>query len=300
MAFSEALKLVVKKRAHFQCCLCRGVYVEIHHVIPESEGGPDTDDNAAPLCPSCHETYGANPEKRKFIRETRDFWYQLCSKRFVSDEAQIKTALSEALKNIATKEDLERISVQNSAYILGQSGRDISTPSQLRYSFVREEFIHPRIVQELRGWISDRNETVAAIDLAAANKSNRFYGEFWVRELDQRLWVGSTGRDQEFSYSYVATSPSGVHMVECSDWGGGSGTFRSLLLLALDQDRSLDAGSSGALFTQERILLKTLGSISLGDRYAGTIEYQDGWLTIGPDQGHFERGASASKKIPIR
>jgi hypothetical protein len=298
MAFSEQLKLSIKERAHFQCCLCRALYVEIHHIIPESEAGPDTEDNAAPLCPSCHETYGANPEKRKFIREARDFWYELCSKRFVSDEAQIKTALSDALKNLATKEDLERFSVQNSAYVLGQSGRDPSVDSQSRYSFVREEYIHPLIVRDLKGWISDRNQTVAAVDLAAANKSNRFHGEFWVRQLDQRLYVGWSDQNQEFSYCHVATSPSGVHMVECSDCGGGSGTFRSLLLLALDQDRSLDNGPSGA-FTRERILLKTLGSISLGDRYAGKIEYRDGWLTVGPDEGHFKRGENASKRIPI-
>jgi 5-methylcytosine-specific restriction endonuclease McrA len=64
MAFSEQLNLAAKKRAHFRCCLCHALYVEIHHIIPESESGPDTEDNAAPLCPSCHETYGANSEKR--------------------------------------------------------------------------------------------------------------------------------------------------------------------------------------------------------------------------------------------
>jgi hypothetical protein len=299
MAFSEQLKLAVKRRAHFQCCLCHALYVEIHHIIPQSEGGPDTEDNAAPLCPSCHETYGANPEKRKFIKEVRAFWYELCATRFTSDETQIKIVISDALKNVVTKEDLERFSVQNSAYVLGQSGRDTYAESQSRYSFIREEYIHPRIMQELKGWISDRNQTVAAVDLVAANKSNRFYGEFWVRQMDQRVCVGWTDQNQEFSYSHVAASPSGVHMVECCDWGGGSGIFKSLLLLSLDQDRSLDNGTSGA-FTRERILLKTLGSISLGDRYAGKIEYHDGWLTVGPDEGHFQRGESASKKIPIR
>lgn len=85
MAFSEALKLKVKKSAHFSCCLCRAVAVEVHHIIPQEESGPDTIDNAAPLCPTCHELYGANPTKRKFLREARDFWYDICSKRYKSD-----------------------------------------------------------------------------------------------------------------------------------------------------------------------------------------------------------------------
>ena len=75
MPFIETLKSRVRKKAHLSCCLCQAIGVEVH-LVPEEEDGPDTEDNAVPLCPSCHETYGANPQKRKFIRETRDLWYQ--------------------------------------------------------------------------------------------------------------------------------------------------------------------------------------------------------------------------------
>jgi len=60
--------------------------VEVHHIIPESEGGSDTEENAAPLCPSCHETYGANPQKRKFIREARDIWYEICENKLTPEK----------------------------------------------------------------------------------------------------------------------------------------------------------------------------------------------------------------------
>ena len=301
MAFSEQLKSIIRKRAHFQCCLCHALYVEIHHIIPESEDGPDTEENAAPLCPSCHERYGANPEKRKFIREARDFWYELCATRFLSEANQMRLAISEALKNIATKDDVERLAVRDAVYVLGQKTDGTEEiPVQSRFSFTQEEYIHPRIVRELQGRISDRNQTVVAVDLMAANRSNRFYGDRWVRAIGQRIWVGWTDHKEEFSYSHIATSASGVHIVECSDRGGGTGIFRSVLLFALDGDRSLDEGPSGALFTRERILLKALGTISLGDRYEGEIEYRNGWLVIGPDRGHFARGDAASKRIPIR
>jgi hypothetical protein len=301
MVFSEALKLKVKKRAHFQCCLCHALVVEIHHIIPESESGPDSEDNAAPLCPTCHETYGANPEKRKFIREVRDFWYEMCAKRFPTDAKQLN-AISEALKGVATKEDLERLSVQNSAYVLGKP-LAATGPSweHLRYSFVREEYIHPLIVRELLGWISDPGETVVAVDLAQANCSNRLFGAFAVRRQDRRLWVEWRNDQREFfAYSHVATSLSGVHMVECHDCGGGSGIFAWISLLAFDCDRSLHEEHSGTLLTRERILLKTLGSIALGDRYAGEIQYCDGLLVIGPDEGWFRRGEEASRRIPVR
>lgn len=83
MPFSPAVKLEVKKKADFTCCWCeeRRNKVEAHHIIPESEGGPDTEENAAPLCGSCHDLYGMNPQLRKEVTERRDYWYEICAKR---------------------------------------------------------------------------------------------------------------------------------------------------------------------------------------------------------------------------
>jgi hypothetical protein len=106
--FSEETKLAVKKKSHFSCCLCHAVYVEAHHIVPESEAGSDTEDNAAPLCPSCHETYGGNPDKRKFIREARDCWYEICARRFSGDPDRLKE-ISELFEHSATKQDVEKV-----------------------------------------------------------------------------------------------------------------------------------------------------------------------------------------------
>lgn len=51
--------------------------MDVHHIIPESDEGPDTEDNAAPLCGSCHDLYGNNPDLQKEIRSRRDHWYNL-------------------------------------------------------------------------------------------------------------------------------------------------------------------------------------------------------------------------------
>jgi len=108
MSFSEAVKLTVKRKAHFACCLCRGVGIELHHIVPQADGGPDTEDNAAPLCPSCHETYGANPTKRKFIREARDFWFEICATRYGADANRLD-ALQQMLQQLPTKSDMEQM-----------------------------------------------------------------------------------------------------------------------------------------------------------------------------------------------
>jgi len=81
MPFSEALKLQVKRMAAFQCCRCREIGVDIHHIIPQAQGGTDEIDNAAPLCQNCHSKFGANPEKRKEIRQMRDYLYDVVKER---------------------------------------------------------------------------------------------------------------------------------------------------------------------------------------------------------------------------
>jgi hypothetical protein len=81
MPFDEKTKRVAKVKAAFRCCICRKPFVEVHHIMPEAEGGSDALDNAAPLCASCHDLYGGNPEKRRTIRQMRDRWWQLMQER---------------------------------------------------------------------------------------------------------------------------------------------------------------------------------------------------------------------------
>ena len=77
MPFSESLKSKVRRQAGYRCCMCQQIAsLEIHHIVPQSEGGPDDWDNAAPLCPSCHDTYDGNRRKRKEIRDRRDALYR--------------------------------------------------------------------------------------------------------------------------------------------------------------------------------------------------------------------------------
>jgi hypothetical protein len=104
MPFSEALKLQVKKKAAFQCCMCHEVGVDIHHIIPQAEGGPDDIDNAAPLCQNCHDRYGANPEKRKQIRQMRDWKYEIVQEKYHGEQSRFEQ-LNEALLKIQAHQE---------------------------------------------------------------------------------------------------------------------------------------------------------------------------------------------------
>jgi hypothetical protein len=74
---------------HRCCCVCHrycGVKMEIDHIIPQAEGGPDTCENAISVCLECHaEIHSYNPKHprgRKFqpdeLRGHRDQWISIC------------------------------------------------------------------------------------------------------------------------------------------------------------------------------------------------------------------------------
>ena len=297
MAFSELLKKRIREYAHNQCCICERVGIEIHHIIPQREGGADTEENAAPLCPSCHETYEDNPRKRKLIRERRDVWYKICSNRETGRPELAE--FSADLQSLTSKEDIKRLSLYNANYVLGRQKNQLLL-EQTRFSFSHKEFVHPLIIRELHGWISDATETITSVDLASANRSNRFFGEFDTRELDRKLlveWKGDQG--EFFIYSHIGTSPSGVEIVECFECGGGSGVFGSVGVFSLEIDRALDEDANRTVFTRDRTILKCLGWITLGDRYDGEIAYKDGFLKIGIDRSRFKH-SDTPRLIPIQ
>ena len=272
--FTEALKKKIRDRADLRCCIagCHKPDIDIHHIVPRAADGDSTEDNAAPLCAGCHRTYGGDPTKKKMIREHRDRWYQ--------------TVAGEALGAV----------VRASPYM---------SFGNCHYSFVRDEFIHPLILRELLGWLSDADETVAAVNLTAANRSNRFFGDFATgRHDDGTLFVQWQHGRESFTYTHIATSSSGIEMIRCSDWGGGSGVFDNIGLFYLEQDRAVEyvgkrAAQPKRVLTRERAIIKTLGSIPLGDRYDGEITYSDGVLSVGPDVGWFRRGEAAVQAVEV-
>jgi len=79
MPFPEAVKREARRRARFRCVVCHDLFVEVHHMQSQSEGGSDDLDNAAPLCGSCHNKFGGNPTLRKQLREMRDAWWESCA-----------------------------------------------------------------------------------------------------------------------------------------------------------------------------------------------------------------------------
>lgn len=293
-----SIKRKVRKQAWYACCFCKKISLalEVHHIVPMSKGGSNSIDNAAPLCANCHRSFGGNPDWQSRIQEMRDDWYEKCRALFAptSDPAEVFRSMHE----LFTVEEIESLTVHNPCYILGQ-GDEQCDNSCNRFSFQKEEYVHPLIVKELPGWISDRHETIVGIDLESANKSNRFFGNVQHHQHDNRVWVACNGKNESFSYAFVATTPSGINILECHDSGSGSSVFGSIALLCMETDRAMDMDDEGRPTTRQRSVLKILGQHTLGDRYSGRIWYESGVLHVGPDRGWFRRGDDAAWRLPV-
>lgn len=72
------------------CCICHkfcGPRIEVHHIIPENEGGSNKEDNGIPLCFDCHAEVRAyddkHPKGKKYtsgeLRRHKKTWINKCS-----------------------------------------------------------------------------------------------------------------------------------------------------------------------------------------------------------------------------
>ena len=103
--FPEHIKKEVKRKAAFQCCMCHASDVHIHHIIQPKDDGDDTIENAAPLCPNCHDLYGDNPNKVKEIRQRRDWWYERVENMYGGSVGiEILSQISRQLQDISSNQ----------------------------------------------------------------------------------------------------------------------------------------------------------------------------------------------------
>jgi hypothetical protein len=90
MSFRQEIRRAALVASARHCCVCqryKGVRVEVHHIVPEADGGPNTLDNAIVLCFDCHADAGhynqRHPRGTKFsraeLRAAKEKWFGIVS-----------------------------------------------------------------------------------------------------------------------------------------------------------------------------------------------------------------------------
>lgn len=90
MPFPRPVRDDALVRSHRRCCVCHefgGRSVNVHHIVQEADGGPNTIENAICLCLRCHAEAGhfnpRHPMGTKYspdeLRAHRDQWWAHCA-----------------------------------------------------------------------------------------------------------------------------------------------------------------------------------------------------------------------------
>ena len=141
----------------------------------------------------------------------------------------------------------------------------------LPFTFWEEPFIHPQIIEELTTWLSDLGDQIVTINLTESQDSNRYNADFNITGKPGKFpFVGFYYTEGgSFSYQYIGKTEAGVHILDISDYGGGSWVRGFFMLVVFEKDRALqyDRDSQTLSAGPERLLLKKVGHFHVGKRY---------------------------------
>ena len=166
------------------------------------------------------------------------------------------------------------------------------------YSFSKAPFVHPKIIEDLLGYISDTGDQVVAVNLLDSQDSNRYFGEILVEPQADPMapswpWVytveGERGDNHEgdlkgkvfYAYRYLGATRDGLDILHTRNSGGGSGIFNRVLFVRTEADHGVEYpllrnvnSREGAVKPEvrKRELVRLIGRIPLGDRWLGNIE----------------------------
>ena len=183
------------------------------------------------------------------------------------------------------------------------AGQTESPVTQLQpyatYSFKKAPFVHPKIINEFVGYLSDAGDQVIAINLLDSQDSNRYFGEIsvtpqedpmvpawpWVYTVEgeesRRMDLGELWGVPWYAYRWVGSTQSGLDVLHVRGSGGGAGIFNWVVFTRIEVDHGADYPRSKndesrteAVRSETRVreLLRFVGKIPLGDRWLGTVE----------------------------
>ena len=80
-------------------------------------------------------------------------------------------------------------------------------------SFSKAPYVHPHIIKDFVGWVSDRGVIIQSVDLLNAQNSNRYFGDIETREEGETLWVSSRNDGESISYALQAELGDGKYVL---------------------------------------------------------------------------------------
>lgn len=173
----------------------------------------------------------------------------------------------------------------------------VSAPSDTAFA-VNHKPIHPAVIQALMTPMETTTPFVRAVDVLAFAENDAFE---LTSQLDvmtaHRLDAKRTRTGENISYTHVGVLPGRVHVLDVSECSGGSGIFRSLLLVRLSE-------ASEASLTRGRpktLVLFSVDQIALGDRNNAIVSVEgEGVVVQGALEGELAPFANGDGRVVLK
>ena len=116
-------------------------------------------------------------------------------------------------------------------------------------SFSKAPYVHPLIIKDFVGWVSDKGVIIQSVDLLNAQNSNRYFGNIETGE-GNTLWVSCYEDGERISYSVQADLGDGKYALNVLDGSSGTYVGKHALLVQFGEE---------TISGEKRIVLKYLG-----------------------------------------
>ena len=126
-------------------------------------------------------------------------------------------------------------------------------------SYIKAPYVHPLIIKDFVGWVSDRGVVIQSVDLLNAQNSNRYFGDIETMQDGDTLWVSCYEDRERISYSLQADLGDGKYALSVVDDSSGTYVGKHALLVQFGEE---------TISGEKRIILKYLGE----DRDAANAE----------------------------
>ena len=116
-------------------------------------------------------------------------------------------------------------------------------------SFSKAPYVHPLIIKDFVGWVSDKGVIIQSVDLLNAQNSNRYFGNIETGE-GNTLWVSCYKDRERISYSLQADLGDGKYALNVLDGSSGTYVGKHALLVQFGEE---------TISGERRVVLKYLG-----------------------------------------
>lgn len=159
MGFSRKVKEIALSSSARHCCVChryKGIKMEVHHLVPESEGGSNLINNAIPLCFDCHSDAGHynnnHPKGTKFsineLTRARNQWYYIVKENSIPEKRSFSESIQTRYFVLNSFELLDKIFKGDFSSLNAFSGN----------KFLKQNDISREWIEILRAHYQDYNQ----------------------------------------------------------------------------------------------------------------------------------------------